>query len=203
MKTIGLTGSIGMGKSTVAGMFRALGVPTYDSDAAVHAIYARGGTAVGPIGAAFPGTIRDGAVDRAALSACVIGKPEELARLEKIIHPLLSEGRKAFLRDAEASGKALALLDIPLLFETGGEARVDIVVVVSAPADIQRERVMKRPGMTAEKLDAILARQTPDAEKRARADWVIETGGSLDDTLNQVTSLVRRLTGADDQRQES
>jgi dephospho-CoA kinase len=165
MIIVGLTGSIGMGKSTTSAMFQAEGVPVYDADAAVHALYAKGGAAVTPVEAAFPGVVVDGAIDRAKLSAQVVGKPEALKRLEAVVHPLVGESRKVFFEAAAAVNAPLVILDIPLLFETGGERNVAAVIVVSAPEAVQRERVMARADMTAEKLDAILARQLPDAEK--------------------------------------
>lgn len=193
MITVGLTGSIGMGKSTTAAMFAAEGVPVYDADAEVHALYARGGAAVAPIEAAFPGVVVDGAVDRALLSQRVLGKPDELKRLEAIVHPLVGESRVGFFQKAVAAGADIVILDIPLLFETGGETRMDAVVVVSAPADIQRQRVLARPGMDEAKLDAILARQTADAGKRARAHFVIDTGQGLDHARAQVRDVLARL----------
>lgn len=195
MLLIGLTGSIGMGKSETARMFRAQGLPVYDADAAVHALYAPGGAAVAPIGAAFPGVVRDGAVDRALLSAQVVGKPEAMKRLEAIIHPLVGQVQRAWLAERAREGARMVVLDIPLLFETGGRARVDVVVVVSAPASIQRARVLARPGMTADKLDAILAKQMPDAEKRARADFIVETDKGLDHAEAQVKALIAALDG--------
>ncbi|WP_297507106.1 dephospho-CoA kinase [uncultured Caulobacter sp.] len=196
MLVLGLTGSIGMGKSTTAAMFEAEGVPVYDSDAAVHALYAAGGAAVAPVEAAFPGVVVDGAIDRARLSARVVGDPEALAKLETIVHPLVGAHRIGFFEKARAEGHEIVALDVPLLFETGGESKVDKVVVVSAPADVQRARVLARPGMTPEKFEAILARQTPDAEKRARADFVIDTGHGLDHARRQVRDLVTLLRTA-------
>jgi len=196
MILLALTGSIGMGKSTVLGMFRDLGIPVYDADAGVHQVYAKGGAAVAPVEAAFPGVTRDGAIDRTRLSARVVNDPAALKRLESIVHPLLARSRQEFLGAARAAGAALAVLDIPLLFETGGEGAVDKIAVVSAPAAMQRDRVLGRPGMTEEKFTAILARQTPDAEKRARADFVIDTGGPLDATRRQVAAIVATLTGS-------
>ena len=197
MLIIGLTGSIGMGKSTTMQLFAEQGVPVYDADAAVHAVYA--GEAVPVVEAAFPGTTADGKVDRQKLSAKVLGNPEALKKLEQIVHPMLGAHRQQFLHDAEKSGAPIAVLDVPLLFETGGEKRVDAVVVVSAPADIQRARVLARENMTQEKLDAILARQTSDAEKRKRADFVVDTSSGLDpvrarirDILAQVAKMPRR-----------
>ena len=193
MITVGLTGSIGMGKSTTAAMFAAEGVPVYDADAEVHALYAKGGAAVEPLEAAFPGVVIDGAVDRAKLSHYVVGKPDELKKLEAIVHPLVGESRIGFFQKAVADGADIVILDIPLLFETGGEKRMDAVVVVSAPADLQRQRVMARPGMDEAKLDAILARQMADAEKRARAHFVIDTGQGLDHARTQVRDVLKRL----------
>jgi dephospho-CoA kinase len=190
---LGLTGSIGMGKSTTAAMFKAAGAPVYDADAAVHALYAPGGAAVPLLETAFPGVVKDGAVDRAALSAKVVGKPEALARLEAIVHPLVGHGRAGFFEAATAAGADVVVLDIPLLFETGGDRNMDAVVVVSAPAEMQRERVLAREGMTAEKLDGILARQTPDAEKRARADFVIDTGRGLEAAREQVAQVLEAV----------
>jgi len=193
MIILGLTGSIGMGKTTASTMFAEAGVPVYSADDAVHRLYS--GRAAPLIEAAFPGTVANGTVDREKLSAAVIGKPDALKKLEAIVHPLVREEEEAFLREAEAQGSAIALVDIPLLFETGGEKRVDRIVVVSAPADIQRARVLARPGMTAEKLDAILARQIPDAEKRARADFVLDTSGSFDNLRQQITTVIQKLSG--------
>lgn len=193
MIVLGLTGSIGMGKTTAATMFAEAGVPVYSADDAVHALYS--GRAAPLIEAAFPGTVENGTVDRQKLSAAVIGKPEALKKLEAIVHPLVREEEEAFRRKAGQSGVAIALIDIPLLFETGAEKRVDRIVVVSAPAEVQRARVLARPGMTEEKLDAILARQTPDAEKRARADFIIDTSGSFDDLRRQIAEIIAKLSG--------
>ncbi|OQW64402.1 MAG: dephospho-CoA kinase [Proteobacteria bacterium HN_bin10] len=193
MIVLGLTGSIGMGKSTVAAMFAEEGAPVFDSDATVHALYAKGGRAVAPVEAAFPGVAVDGAIDRAALSARVVGNAEAIGRLEAIVHPLVREAQLAFLQTQRDAGAEIVVLDIPLLLEGGGSTLVDAVVVVSAPAEIQRERVLARPDMTAQKFEAILARQMPDAEKRARADFVIETGVSFDDTRAQVRALLDGL----------
>jgi len=193
MIVLGLTGSIGMGKSTTAAMFREAGVPVHDSDEAVHRIYA--GPAAPLIERAFPGTVVDGVVDRQLLSEKVIGKPEELRRLESIIHPLVREDADAFLREARDRGEKLVLLDIPLLFETDGTGRVDRIVVVTAPADVQRERVLARPGMTEEKFEAILARQVPDAEKRHQADFIIDTSLGLEPARDRVREIVRQLRG--------
>ena len=191
MLTLGLTGSIGMGKSTVAAMFEQLGVPVFDSDAAVHRLQGEGGRLVAAIEAMFPDTTGPNGVDRTLLGEAVLADPRALKRLEALIHPAVGEERAAFI--AAHADAPLVVFDVPLLFETGGENRVDKVVVVSAPADIQRARVLARPGMTAAKLDAILARQMPDAEKRARADFVIPTGGSFEETRAAVESLVSCL----------
>ena len=195
MIVLGLTGSIGMGKSTTAGLFAAEGVPVYDSDAAVHALYAAGGAAVGAVEALFPGVVEAGAINRTLLSARVVGDPEGLKRLEAAVHPLVSERRAAFLARAKAEGAQVVVLDIPLLFETGGDGQVDKVVVVSAPEEVQRARVLARPGMTPEKLDAILARQTPDAEKLAKADFVIDTGSGIEAARDQVRAVLAAATG--------
>lgn len=197
MLLIGLTGSIGMGKSTTMQLFAEQGVPVYDADAAVHAVYA--GEAVPHIEAAFPGTTAEGKVDRQKLAAQVLGKPEALKKLESIVHPMLGAHRQRFLDDAESSGAPIAVLDVPLLFETNGHHRMDAVVVVSAPADLQRQRVLARENMTAEKLDAILARQMPDEEKRQRADFVVDTSQGIEpvrarvrDILAEVAKMPRR-----------
>ena len=190
---IGLTGSIGMGKSTTAQMFRDAGVPVYDADAAVADLYVKGGAAVEPLEAAFPGVTRDGAVDREALRQRVLGDDAAMTRLNAVVHPLLGRDRLEFHRQAEASGADILVFDIPLLFETGGERNMDAVVVVSAPADVQRARVLAREGMTPERLDAILARQTPDAEKRARADFVIDTGQGLDAAREGVRRVLEAI----------
>lgn len=191
MIRIGLTGSIGMGKSTTAKMFEAEGVPVYDADAAVHELYAEGGAAVEAVEAAFPGVAPDGRVDRTRLAERVLNDREALARLEAIVHPLVGRHRADFFaRFAEAP---VVVLDIPLLFETGGHAAVDAVVVVSAPEDVQAERVLARPGMSAEKLDAIRARQVPDAHKRMRADFVIDTGQGLEAARAQVRAVLAAL----------
>ena len=191
MIKIALTGSIGMGKSTVAKMFEQAGVPLFDADAEVRRLQAAGGALVGAIGERFPGAVRDGAVDRDALSALVVGKPDELAALEAIVHPAVHEAREQFIADHPDA--AALLFEIPLLFETGAAGEFDRVIVVSAPAEVQRQRVLSRPGMTAQKLDALLARQIPDADKRARADFVIDTGGSLAETERQVEQILACL----------
>ncbi|MDP2213920.1 dephospho-CoA kinase [Phenylobacterium sp.] len=193
MRIIGLTGSIGMGKSTTAAMFREHGIPVYDADAAVHDLYDVGGAAVAPVGEAFPGVVQGGAVDRELLRQQVLGDPEALKRLNAIVHPLVGLDRQTFFADAQAKGADMVVLDIPLLYETGGDARMDAVVVVSAPADMQRERVLARPGMTPERLDAILAQQIADAEKRARAHYVVDTGRGLDHARSEVTEIVNAL----------
>ncbi|WBV42018.1 dephospho-CoA kinase [Pseudoroseomonas cervicalis] len=192
MKILGLTGGIGMGKSTAAATFRRHGVPVFDADAAVHRLQARGGRAVAPIGRAFPGTTRDGAVDREALRRAVLGDRAALTQLERIVHPLVRDEERRFLARARRAGRRLVVLDIPLLFETRGEARCDAVVVVSAPAATQRARVLRRPGMTPERLAAILARQTPDPEKRRRADHVIRTGLSRAHARRAIRRLLER-----------
>lgn len=195
MLLVGLTGSIGMGKTETAKLFARAGCPVYDADAAVHALYDAGGAAVAAVEAAFPGVSCDGRIDRGRLGARVLGNPPALRRLEAIIHPLVAEAQLAFLEQAAAAGAPLVVLDIPLLFETGGEARVDAVVVVSAPAEVQRARVLARPGMTEAKLDAILSKQLPDAQKRARADFVIETDKGLADAERQVQAVLAALRG--------
>lgn len=191
MIVIGLTGSIGMGKSTIAERFRQLGVPVCDADALVHELYE--GEAVGPIETAFPGTTTDGKVDRIKLGQAVLGDPRGLKRLESIVHPLVQAAERDFLSKASEQGAKMAVLEIPLLFETGGDARVDVTVVVSAPAEVQRERVLQRAGMTPAKLEAILARQMPDAEKRRRADFVVDTGVSVEESYAQVDAIVAAL----------
>lgn len=190
MILIGLTGSIGMGKSTTAAMFRDAGVPVYDADAAVHGLYDLGGAAVGPVGAAFPGVVRDGKVDREALREAVLGNPDALKRLNAVVHPLVGRDRIGFFAEAEAAGADMVVLDIPLLFETGGHANVDAVVVASAPPEMQRQRVLARPGMTPGRLDAILAQQMADAEKRARAHFVVDTSRGLDPARQQVAEII-------------
>ncbi len=192
MMIVGLTGSIAMGKSTAAQMFRDLGVPVNDADEVVHALYR--GEAVAPVEAAFPGTARDGIIDRAELSRQLLATPERLRELEAIVHPLVRQKERAFLDGNIAAGAPFVVLDIPLLFETGAEARVDRVVVVSCAPDIQRERAMKRPGMTEEKFAMILARQVPDSQKRERADYVIDTSDTFDNTRQQVRAIVDDLT---------
>jgi dephospho-CoA kinase len=193
MLILGLTGSIGMGKSTTARFFAEAGVPVHDADAAVHALYES--EAVAPIEAAFPGVTQDGRVDRTRLSAQVVGNAEAIKRLEAIVHPLVRQSEVRFLANAAARGARVVVLDIPLLFETGGEARVDAVVVVSAPADVQRTRVLSRPGMTEDKLAGLLARQVPDAEKRARAHYVVDSSQSYDSARAQIHGILRAVAG--------
>jgi dephospho-CoA kinase len=188
MIVLGLTGSIGMGKSTTAQLFAEAGVPVYDADAAVHRLYE--GEAAPAIEAAFPGTTTDGKVDRNRLSACVVLDPAAMKRLEEIVHPMLGASRHKFLQDAEQSGAPVAVIDIPLLFETGGEKRVDAVVVVTTTPELQRERILARPNMTGEKLAAILARQMPDAEKRKRAHFVVDTSHGLDPVRARIRDIL-------------
>ncbi len=188
MVILGLTGSIGMGKSTTAKLFADAGVPVYDADATVHMLYE--GEAAPAIEAAFPGTTVDGKVDRNRLSARVVHDPAAMKRLEEIVHPMLSASRQKFLHDAEQSGAPVAVVDVPLLFETGGEKRVDAVVVVTTTPEIQRQRILERPNMTDEKLDAILARQMPDAEKRKRAQFVVDTSHGLDPVRARIREIL-------------
>ena len=190
MIVLGLTGSIGMGKSTTAGMFADEGALIWNADRAVHDLYARGGAAVGPIGEAFPGVVVNGAVDRGRLAEALGRDETAFRRLETIVHPLVAEGRVDDLAAARRRGVKLAVLDIPLLFETGGDRAVDAVVVVTAPPEVQAERVLARPGMTRARFDAIVARQTPDAEKRARADFVVDTSEGIDAARTQVERIV-------------
>jgi dephospho-CoA kinase len=190
---IGLTGSIGMGKSETAKMFAKLGVPVYDSDAAVHRLYEKDGAAVEPIAKAFPGVVKDGRVDRAELSKLLAADPAGFKKLEALVHPLVAGEQRKFLDKSQQDGAEMAVLDIPLLFEAGGHARMDAVVVVSAPSHIQRERVLARPGMTPDKLDQILSRQTPDAEKRAKAHFVVETDKGLERAFEDVKKVVAAL----------
>jgi dephospho-CoA kinase len=197
MIILGLTGSIGMGKSTTAKLFEEAGVPVYDADASVHLLYE--GEAAPAIEAAFPGTTVDGKVDRTRLSAKVVHDAAAMKQLEQIVHPMLGASRQKFFADAEKSGAPVAVVDVPLLYETGGEKRVDAVVVVTTTPEIQRERILARDNMTGEKLDAILARQLPDAEKRKRADFVVDTSHGLDpvrlrirDILEQAAKMPQR-----------
>jgi dephospho-CoA kinase len=191
MKILGLTGSIGMGKSTTAKLFAEAGVPVYDADATVHRVYE--GEAVPAIEAAFPGTTTDGKVDRARLSAKVVHDPAAIQRLEQIVHPMLRSYHQKFLQDAEQAGAPVVVMDVPLLFETGGEKRVDAVVVVTTAPEVQRERILARGTMTAETLDAILARQTPDAEKRRRADFVVDTSHGLDPVRDRIRDILAEV----------
>jgi dephospho-CoA kinase len=191
MFVLGLTGSLGMGKSTTARFFAEAGVPVHDADAVVHRLYE--GEAVAAIEAAFPGTTHNGMVDRKLLSARVLGDSAAFKRLEDIVHPLVQEAERRLLAEAERRGEKIAVLDIPLLFETGGEKRVDAVVVVSAPPDVQKARVLERPGMTLEKLEAILAKQMPDEEKRRRADFVVDTSQGFDAARAQVRAILEAV----------
>jgi dephospho-CoA kinase len=192
MFILGLTGSIGMGKSATAKMFAEEGVPVHDADAVVHRLYE--GEAVPLIEAAFPGTTGNGKVDREKLSKRVLGDADAIKRLEQIVHPLVAAARDKFLGQAECSGAPVAVLDIPLLYETKGEGRCDAVVVVSAPAAVQRERTLARPGMTEQKLETILAKQMPDAEKRRRADFVVDTSRGFDHARDQVRDILKVVT---------
>jgi dephospho-CoA kinase len=200
MLILGLTGSIGMGKSATAALFRAEGIRVHDADAAVHALYR--GAAAPLIEAAFPGCVKDGVVDRAALGARVLGDAAALKRLEAIIHPLVGGVRDRFLAEARAAGASVVVLDIPLLFETGGNHAVDAVVLVSAPETVQKERVLARPGMTPEKLAAILAKQMPDADKRRRSHFIIDTSRGHDAAAVQVRALLRTIAALSGHRQE-
>lgn len=193
MRLLGLTGSIGMGKSATLAMFAEAGAPVYDADAQVHRLYEKGGAAVAPIEAAFPGVVRDGAVDRQLLGERVLSNDSALKTLGAIVYPLMNDGREAFLASAKSSGAPFAVLDIPLLFENAGDKGFDAVVVVSAPAALQRERVLSRPGMTVEKFESILAKQLPDAKKRARADFVIDTSQGFDAARAQVAEIVAKV----------
>jgi dephospho-CoA kinase len=190
MIILGLTGSIGMGKSTTAKLFAEAGVPVYDADATVHRLYE--GEAVPFIEAAFPGTTVNGKVDRARLSARVVHDPAAIKQLEQVVHPMLGSSRQKFLEEAEHSGAPVAVVDVPLLYETGGEKRVDAVVVVTTSPEIQRERILARDNMTGEKLDAILTRQLPDAEKRKRADFVVDTSHGLGPVRAQIRDILRQ-----------
>ena len=190
---IGLTGSIGMGKTETGKLFARLGIPVHGADEVVHRLYDTGGAAVAAIAREFPGAVRNGRVMREALAARVAADEEAFRRLEAIVHPLVREAELAFLDDARKRGDDLVVLDIPLLFETGGEKRMDAVVVVSAPPDVQRERVLSRPGMSLEKLQAIHARQIPDVDKRSRADFVIETDKGLEHAFAAVQRIVAEL----------
>ena len=193
MIVLGLTGSIGMGKSTTAGMFEAAGVPVHGSDETVHCLYS--GRAAPLVEAAFPGTVFNGVVDREKLGRAVLGDAAALKRLEALVHPLVREDEAAFLEHHREAGAALVVLDIPLLFETGGQARVDKIVVVTAPEDVQRKRVLKRPGMTEEKFAAILSKQVPDAQKRQQAHFVIDTSHGMEAAAREVAAIIAELTG--------
>jgi dephospho-CoA kinase len=193
MLVIGLTGGIGMGKSAAAERFAEHGIPVFNADLCVHQLYE--GAAVGPIEAAFPGVAREGRIDRTLLSKKIAGSPERLRQLERIVHPLVVAAELDFLRAQENNGARLAVLEIPLLFETGADARVDVTVVVSAPHDVQRARVLARPGMTIDKLEHLLTRQLPDAERRARADFVVDSGVSLEHMRIEIDRLIESLKG--------
>ena len=205
MLLVGLTGSLAMGKSETARMFARLGVPVFDADVEVHRLYAAGGAAVGPVAEAFPEALVDGAIDRARLSAQLLADPTRLPSLEAIVHPLVREAESRFVDDARQALEPFVILDIPLLFETGRDSAMDRIIVVSTSPEIQRRRALARPGMTEEKFARLLSRQTPDADKRARADFIVETGRGLDDAFDQVQRIVSRLreeagresTGAD------
>ena len=191
MLVLGLTGSVAMGKSATARFFAEAGVPVHDADAVVHHLYE--GDAVPVIEAAFPGTTADGKVDRVKLGSRVMGDLAALHQLEAIVHPMVQDAEARFLAEAEAKGAPVALLDIPLLFETGGDQRVDAVVVATAPAEVQRARVLERPGMTPQRLEAMLARQMPDSEKRLRADFIVDTSRGFDDARAQVQAILQRI----------
>jgi dephospho-CoA kinase len=191
MFVLGLTGSVAMGKSTTARFFAEEGVPVHDADSVVHRLYE--GDAVPVIEAAFPGTTTGGKVDRVKLGSRVMGDLAALRQLEAIVHPMVQDAEARFLAEAEAQGAPVALLDIPLLFETGGDARVDAVVVATAPAEVQRARVLERPGMTLQRLEAMLARQLPDSEKRRRADFIVDTSRGFDDARAQVQEILRKV----------
>jgi len=193
MFILGLTGSIGMGKSVTAGVFARCGIPVHDADAAVHRLY--GGEAAAAIAEAFPGMVTDGVVDRAALGARVLADPAAMAKLELIVHPLVQQSQRAFLAAAQARGERIVVLDIPLLLETDASNRVDAVVVVSAPLAVQRERVLARPGMSDAKLDAILLKQMPDVEKRRRAHFVVDSSRGVDSVERQVCGILRAVAG--------
>ena len=195
MYLIGLTGSIGMGKTLTASLFEAAGVPRYDADAAIHALYASGGDAVAPIAELFPDAIVDGAVDRGILGQLVLKDADKLKQLEALVHPLAGASQMAFLSRHAEAGAPMALLDIPLLYETGGDGFVDCVVVVSAPYEVQRARVLARPGMSEEKFLDILGKQVPDAEKRRRADFIVDSSVSVEDARRQIHDILAALEG--------
>lgn len=194
MLIVGLTGSIAMGKSETARMFRALDIPVFDADAVVHKLYERGGAAVDLIAKRFPDAVKGGSVDRETLTRLLFEKPEGMKALEAIVHPLVREEERRFLERCDKAGAPFVILDIPLLFETGGIDRVDRVIVVSAPADLQRKRALLRPGMTSGKFEAILKKQVPDAEKRAQADYIVDSSGGLDHAFDQVRRITEELT---------
>ncbi|NQV85357.1 MAG: dephospho-CoA kinase [Rhodospirillales bacterium] len=191
MIILGLTGSIGMGKSTAAANFRCLGIPVHDADRTVHSLMARGGEAVGILQKMFPAAVHKGVVDRGAIATEVFADADALARIEAALHPLVRQRERVFLSQCARQGRALVVLDVPLLFETGGEGRCDAVVTVSAPAFVQRQRVLRRPGMTPERLETILARQTPDGEKQKRSDFVVYSGLGRHYSLRQIQKIVR------------
>jgi dephospho-CoA kinase len=193
MKVLGLTGGMGMGKSTAAAAFRRARIPVFDADAAVHKLQARGGRAVRAIESAFPGTVRNGAVDRMALRHAVLGKPEALSHLEHILHPMVEREERAFVARARRRGNRVVVLDIPLLFETRGDRRVDLTVVVSAPRAVQLHRVRSRRRMSTADVAAVIARQMPDAEKRRRADVIVRTGLSRHNSLKALSRLIREV----------
>ena len=193
MLIVGLTGSIGMGKSTAAARFRALGVGVFDADAKVHELY--DGPVSDEIESAYPGTVRDGKVDRGKLSAVLLAAPGKIAKLEAIVHPRVRAAERVFLHDRKEQGAKITVLEVPLLFETGGDKLVDVVIVVSASSAIQRSRVLARPGMSADKLERLLQRQMPDEEKRKRADFVVDTGGPVEACETQVDAIVTALSG--------
>ncbi|HEY7579438.1 MAG TPA: dephospho-CoA kinase [Acetobacteraceae bacterium] len=195
MIILGLTGGIGMGKSTAAAAFRRARIPVFDADAAVHRMQARGGRAVRVIGTAFPGTVRDGAVDRVALREAVLGDPQALTRLEAILHPMVREEERAFVARARRKGSRAVVLDIPLLLETGGDRRVDRIIVVTAPRAVQIHRIRARRKMTDSDIQAVLARQMPDAEKRRRADLIVRTGLSRHASLKSLNRIIREVRG--------
>lgn len=200
MMVLGLTGSIAMGKSTAAAMFRRLGVPVYDADRAVHRLLGKGGAAVSPVAGAFPGVVVEGEVDRRLLAARVFGDAAALRELEGILHPLVARERRRFLRAARRHGRRLVVLDIPLLFETGGERDCDAVAVVSAPASLQYARLLRRPGMSPERIAGIMRRQMPDEEKRRRADFIIPTGLGKASSYAMIRDIVAKLLAGQRQR---
>lgn len=201
MLVVGLTGSIGMGKSAAATHLRSRGIAVFDADAEVHRLYE--GAATAAVEAEFPGTTSSGRVDRQKLSLALGGRPERFRKLESIVHPLVRASQRSFLRTCAEAGDPMAVLEIPLLFEGGGVAAVDVTIVVSAPADVQRRRVLGRPGMTEEKLAGILARQTPDAEKRRRAHYVVDTGGTLEETAVQLDGIIAAIRGLEGRAYET